>query len=99
MKLPGLNFPVKQVASTFAPLQEFASKEKFDLLFSVAFEMLADFGLEKLRWLDGHSGQTLDKFEDGHLIVHPGVFCSLLSPFLTLVAGLIEVRLSDKDQP
>ena len=60
--------------------------------------MLADFGFEELRRLDGHSGQTLNKFENRHFVVHPRILSSLLCPFLTLVTGLVEVRLANKDQ-
>ncbi len=41
---------------------------------------------------------NLDKFEDGHLVVHPRVLGPLLAALLPLVAGLVEVGLTHQDQ-
>ena len=46
----------------------------------------------------GHSGEALNEFKERHFVVHSRIFDSLLTSFLTLISGFVEVRLADKDQ-
>jgi hypothetical protein len=65
------------------------------VLVGMQVKVIHDLLFENAWGLHKHFAERLHVFQHNHLVIHPRVFSTLLRAFLLLVAGFIEVRLTD----